>query len=116
MSNNSLVRLEETPVSIAQRELLKEREGKLVKILEAIRAVKETKCWSTLKVEIFDGLSSKLERELRDEARKVTPDPNKLNRIAGQLEWAERFSDLNKLDQRFQVELQGIRQRYGKTE
>ena len=94
---------------------LKEREGKTVRILESIREVRGSKAWSSLKSEVFDGLVSRLEREMKDEAKKDNPDPCKLNRIAGQLKWAEKFSDLSKLENVYKVELQGIRLQLGNT-
>ena len=97
--------------------ILREREGKLVKILDAIRGVMDTVEWTTLKEEIFDDLSTTLEKQISIEARKETPDTLKLNRLAGQLKWAEKFSDFKKLEQVFRTELNNIRQQlYGKTQ
>lgn len=119
--NNSKLAVEqvslssETPVDI--RPILREKEGELITILSAIQGVSETNEWSILKEKVFNGLTATLNREIQSEARKESPDVLKLNRLAGQLKWAEKYSDLSKLEQVFRTELSNIRkQLYGKTE
>ena len=95
-------------------EPFKEREAKLTKILEALREVSKTSAWSSLKSELFDELPASLEKQISVEAKKLNPDTNKLNRLTGELKWAERFSDLQKLEDSFRVELQSVRKQiYG---
>jgi phage terminase small subunit len=91
------------------RPKLREREATVVRIIEAIRGIKQSAEWSTLKSEIFDALTDRFSRELTEEAKKEQADPLKLNRIAGQLKWAERYSDLGKLEEQYLTELSGIR-------
>ena len=92
----------------------KEREQKLVRVIEALREVEKTHGWSSLKKELFDSLPDSLNKQINQEAKKLSPDINKLNRLAGELKWAEGFSDLKKLEETFKVELQSVRQRlYG---
>lgn len=94
-----------------------EHEAKLVRIVEAIGRMKELEAWSTLKTEIFDGLSTNLKRDLLTEAKKEDPNPNKLNRLAGELKWAEKFSNLDKFEESQRVELKAIRSRiHGKPD
>jgi hypothetical protein len=96
---------------------LRAEEGRILKIIEAIQVINRTQEWSTLKIEVFDSLPNILEKDLREEARKDNPDTQKLNRLSGQLKWAEKYSDLTKLENTYKVELQRIRlQLYGKTE
>lgn len=96
---------------------LQKGEGRLVKILDAIQGVKRSKEWSTLKEEVFDHLTDSLNKELSIEAKKEIPDTLKLNRLAGQLKWAEKYSDLKKMEDSFRLELTNIRiQLYGKKE
>ena len=103
---------EEHTVDIVPK--LKEREAELIKIIEAIQGVMKTADWSTLKSHIFDGVSSRLEKELREEAIKDTPDTLKLTKISGQLTWANRYSDLSKLETVYRTELIGLRKKiYG---
>lgn len=108
----------DTP-EIAQdvKEHLQAEEARLIKIIESLREVQRSKSWSSLKTEVFDNLVNSLERSLREEARKDEPNTNKLNRISGELKWAERFSNLGKLENEYQVQLQNVRLKlYGKTD
>lgn len=119
--NNSKLAIDSVPLELEEpkdnKPALREREQKLVNIIANLRRVSETLEWSSLKQEIFDGLVVTLEKELRNEAKKDAPDSGKLNRLAGQLKWAEKFSDLSKLEDVFRVELTNIRlMLYGKTE
>lgn len=104
---DSVTLREEVKVDVTP--LLREKEAKLVKIIEAIQEVSASGAWSTLKTEVFSNLVATLEKELQTEAKKDEPDSLKLNRLAGQLKWAEKYSDLSKLEQIFRVELSGIR-------
>lgn len=88
---------------------LQAEEARLVRILESLQGIEQSKEWSTLKTEVFDSLVNVLERELRAEAKKDNPEPNKLTRLSGELKWAERFSDLSKLEQGYKVQLQAVR-------
>lgn len=95
---------------------LKERESKVVRILEAIRELSDSGSWLVLKAEVFDDMTLSLEKAIKSEAEKENPDTNLLNRITGQLMWARRYSDLSKLESVFRVELKGLRQKlYGKA-
>lgn len=109
--NNSLVveNLEPATEDIAPQ--LNSQESKTLRIIEAIQEVKQTKAWSSLKEEVFDGLRLSLERELRAEAKKEDPDPKRLNRLSGELKWADKYSDLSKLEDSYRLELQRIRTR-----
>lgn len=117
--NNSFLYFE-TPVkekTVDVTPKLREREAELVKIIEALTEINKGKEWSTLKKYIFDGLVERLEKELKAEARKDGPDSNKLGKLSGQLLWAERYADLNKLIAQFRTELTNIRlQLHGKSE
>lgn len=96
---------------------LRAEEARLLRIVEALQAVNGSKEWSSLKTEVFDNLVNVLEKDLRTEAEKTDPNPSKLNRIMGKLEWARRYSDLHKFENEKRVELQNVRQQlYGKTE
>lgn len=93
------------------QEKVQEREASLVKQIAAIRDICESLSWSTLKTEVFDPLLTSLKRDLEEEAKKQDPNSNKLNRISGEIKWAERFSDLEKFESSLLVELQYIKTR-----
>lgn len=97
-------------------EALRERESKLVGIIDAIQGISSTREWSSLKEEVFDSLSERLTKELLAEAKKDTPDTLKLARISGQLIWSGKYSDLSRLENDFRIELNSIRLKlHGKT-
>lgn len=119
--NNSKLAIEK--VSLTQDEVvdntprLREKETELITILESLKGIQETKEWSTLKTKVFDGVTESLSREMTIEAKKENPDTLKLNRLAGQLKWAEKYSDLSKLENVFRLELTNVRKLlYGKTQ
>lgn len=112
---DSLSSLEESTTDVSPK--LREREGELVSIIDALQKVQQSPDWSTLKTKVFDSLPLTLEKELKEEAKKDDPDTLKLNRLAGQLKWAEKYSDLSKLEAIFRVELTRLRtQLYGQKE
>lgn len=106
---------EEKPEDLKPK--LQAEEARLVRIIEALQGIAQTKEWSTLKTEVFDNLVNVLEKDLKYEAKKESPEPTKLNRLAGELKWAEKYSDLLKLENIYRVQLQNIRLRQnGKTD
>lgn len=119
MNNSKLVidsiSLKEEEPKFDRAPELRQRETQLINIIDSLKKVQAMPEWSSLKTQVFDGLVTTLEKELRNEAKKDSPDSLKLNRLAGQLKWAEKFSDLSKLEQVFRVELQNLRKMlYGK--
>lgn len=95
--------------------ILRAEEARQVKIIEAIRGIQATKEWLILKELVFDSLVKSLEKELSLEAKKTSPSTNQLNRLSGELKWAERYADLGKLEDNYKVNLQNIRIKlYGK--
>ena len=114
MTNNSKLAMDSLPPleeeQVDTSEKLTELAAKNTRIVQAIKEVKQTNGWSTLKTEIFDSLVSLLTKELESEAKKDNPDVQKLSRIAGQLKWAEKYADLDKLEKVFTDELQRLKQ------
>ena len=102
-----LLELEEPQVNL---DGFKEREQKLVRIIESLSEIRQSKSWSSLKNELFDELPADLNKLISAEAKKSNPDIQRLNRLSGELKWAERFSDLKKLEETYRVELQNVRQ------
>ena len=110
--NNSSISLESTQsdeIRQKQREALSQEESRLIQIIEDLREIQATKAWSSLKTEVFDNLVNVLEKGMRTEAESDDPKPTKLNRIAGELKWARRFSDLSRFENEKKVELQRVR-------
>ena len=107
MNNSQVILPSEEP----RQEAVNERKAKLVRIIEALQSVSESSGWSSLKEEIFDDLVKRLRSRLFTEARKPSPDTNLLNRLSGELEWSEKFSDLTKLAEKYRTELVEINKR-----
>ena len=110
--NNSFLDIDEEEKITPQ---LRAEESRIVRILEAIKAISSTKEWQVLKTEVFDNLVNVLEKNIQSEAKKEEIKPAILNRLAGELKWAERYSDLSKLEQFYKIQLKSIRIKlYGK--
>lgn len=111
--NNSKLAIEAVSLSEESRPdikpQLREKEATLIRVIEAIQRVEKSPEWRTLKIELFDGLLASLEKELREEAKKETPNVLKLRNLAGQLKWADRYANLSKLEADKRNELTGIR-------
>ena len=119
--NNSKLVVENVPLQIEVEQdrspELRKRETELIRTIEALQEVSSSKAWSSLKTYVFDGLQESLTKEITAEARKENPDTLKLNRLSGELKWAERYADLKKLEQRLRLELTQVRSYlYGKTQ
>ena len=118
--NNSFLAVNsifDTEPIIDREPSFREKEGELMTILGALQKLQETKEWSTLKEKVFDSLTETLNKEILSEAKKENPDTLKLARLTGQLKWAEKYSDLTKLEGVFRQELTHIRKLlYGKTQ
>lgn len=111
MNNAKLVMdsypLTEEPVD--RQPHFREREGELVRIIDALQAIQQTAAWDTMRELVFEGMVSSLERQLSTEAKKDAPNTNVLARINGQLLWATKFADLGKLTSAFRQELLNVR-------
>ena len=110
--NNSQTTIENEP-----DERLTSEEAKTVRIIEALRDVQQSKGWNVLKETVFDRVASVLEKDIRSEVMSENLDPMKLNRLSGELKWAERYSDLSKLENHYKIQLNNIRLKlYGKKD
>lgn len=99
----------EPPKEFDRTPWLRQREGELIKIIEALDGVKESDYWKTLSTYIFDGLVESLDKRINTEAQKNDPDKQELARLTGQMVWAKKFSDLSKLKDIYRVELTNVR-------
>ena len=107
--NNSFLNIEPEPIPEQTKEWLRAEEARIVKVLEAVGAISSSKEWQVLKTEVFDNLVNILERDIQAEAKKEDVKPAVLNRLAGELKWAERYADLFKLEQYYKGLLKSIR-------
>lgn len=117
--NNSKLVSDSVNLNVEQAEdisvQLRDREEKLIRLLRAIQDVSVG--WSSLKDELFDPLVTSLEGQLLSEAKNQAPDPLRLNRLAGNLEMARRFADLQRVEAVYRNELTQIKKKlHGKND
>lgn len=86
-----------------------QREGVLVRLIEALGRIERSEDWSTLTSEVFDGVLESLEGRLSAEANKPLVDLPAIYRLQGQIQWAKKYADLAVLTNSYRLELQGIR-------
>lgn len=88
---------------------LKQREIKLVKILEAIDKVSNSSEWLTLKHEVFDGVVESLIKNRDTEVEKKPLNGPMIHSLNGQLAWAKKYSNLASLADIYKQELSNTR-------
>lgn len=103
MNNSQLPLPQEAEVD--RLPFLRQHEGQLVKIIETIGRIAASDDWRTLKDNVFDRLLESIERKMRLESEKKEIDTHELNRLQGQLSWAKKYSDFEKLSLAFRQEL-----------
>lgn len=89
--------------------LLREREAKLVRLIESFHALSESKEWSTLKEELFEGALQSIENRLKTEADKPEVSLPEIYRLQGERKWVKRYADPVSLVERYRIELAHIR-------
>ena len=110
MNNSLVIDIVDADEAIATKtEKLQQREGELVKIIEAIRAVEQSDGWSTLKEKVFDGVLESLQHRLTSEAQNSEIDNVEMYKLQGQIAWAKKYSHLDTLADAFRLELINVR-------
>jgi hypothetical protein len=89
--------------------ILRQKEGEIVKIIEAINGINISENWKTLERYIFEDLVISLERRLNQEANKGEINAPEVYRLQGQLLWARKYADLNKLSEIYRSELLNVK-------
>ena len=113
--NNSKIAIDNVSLSLDESdntEQLREREAVLVRIIEAIARVKDSEDWHTLKSLVFNSSVEKLERRLQAESERLKLDDSEMYRLQGQLIWARKYADLDKLADAYRLELSNLRKKY----
>lgn len=118
--NNSKIVLDEMSLSLEEpvdmTESIRLRQSELVKIIEAIERIEKSEEWSTLKSLIFDSTLESLEKRLRSESENLELDKPKINHLQGQIQWARKYANLQKLAETYRVELTNIKRLTQPTE
>lgn len=113
--NNSLI-IESVSLELEQpadkTELLRQKETELIQIIEALSKVIESREWAVLKDKIFDGVVESLERRLKTEIKKKPLNGPLIHSLNGQIEWAEKYSNLESLAHIYKQELTNVRNQF----
>src|SRR3990167_2245468 len=88
---------------------LQEQQGELAQLIEALNRVEASEDWRKLKELFLDEIVDKLERQLRDEARKEEVSLPKIYRLQGRIEWAKKYSNLKKFSDEKRLEIENIK-------
>lgn len=83
---------------------LRMQETELIEIISAIEAIKGSNYWVTLKDKVFDGVLESLNRRISDEK-----DEKEIFRLQGQIVWAQKYCDFDKLAEAYRNQLIIIR-------
>lgn len=105
--NNSYLTVESLPEELDVTPLKEERVGQLKVLVEAVRELKASNAWSTLKEEIY-GQIEHLERLQKQELSKQEFNTPELYRLQGRLIEAKTHS-LDALEQRWATELSSLK-------
>lgn len=111
--NNSRLAIEKVSLyseeTVDRTPELREQEAELLTVLNALTTVISSQEWGTLKMKLFDTVLENLTKDLLEESKKEIPDTGKLNRLTGQILWAEKYVDLQKLGEGLRLQLTQIR-------
>lgn len=110
--NNAFINADSPPEP--QFEAIKDRESKLVRTIQAIKAVSESREYSSLKTELFDPEVESLRKQIFAEAKKLPADPIVLAHLNGKYEMAKKYHDLTLYAKERQTELNNLRVKYGR--
>src|SRR3990167_7650819 len=107
LMNNSNIQIEKKEDS--RLSFLQEKQGELARLVEAINRVEANEDWQKLKELFLDRVVEKLERQLKDEAKKDEVSLPKLYRLQGQIEWAKKYTNLKKISDDKRLELENFK-------
>ena len=115
MNNSKIVfeNLEEKEDS--RLSFLQEKQGELARLIEAINRVEASEDWRKLRELLLDGIVEKLERQLKDEAKKDEVSLPKIYRLQGQIDWAKKYSNLKKISDEKRLEIENIKKQINET-
>lgn len=88
---------------------LRERQGELTRLLEAISNLSSSREWNVIKELVFDESAASIERQMLSECLAQKIDTDKLYKLQGKLEIAKRHSDTDRLADTLKNQLQDIK-------
>ena len=102
--NNSMVSVEFEEKKVDVNPLLRHQLQDLTDIIEAIQHIASSNYWKVLKDKVFDGILESLKKKLSNEKDQI-----EIYRLQGQIAWADKYADLDKLIEVYRKELQRVR-------
>lgn len=73
---------------------LVERQSEVIRVLAALKAIEDSREWSTLKDLVFEGRIETLEGQLKSESKKDLLDQTAIYRLQGRILEAKRLANL----------------------
>ena len=113
--NNSLLEIDFEVEPVIDTAKLRSKETDLVRIIEALTQVGESKEWAYLKEQIFEGVVEALKRERDSEVEKQPLNAPKIHNLNGQIKWAKKYLDLLSFASIYKQELVNIRKKLNAT-
>ena len=88
---------------------LRAKEANLMTIIESLKNIATNRDWMILQERIFNEVVENLEKRLLSEAKKRPLDEGEIYSLNGQLTWARKYADLNKMVKDYWNELTNVR-------
>lgn len=111
--NNSFIAIQNVSLELDKpvdnTVLFRQKETELIAIIEAINKVVENSDWQLLEDKIFSGVVASLESRLKTEIKKKPLNGPMIHSLNGQIEWAEKYTNLSKLADIYKLELINVR-------
>jgi methionine salvage enolase-phosphatase E1 len=106
--NNSRIAIEDVSLELEEpfdtQPILREQSTELLEIIEALDNITKSAYWKILQEKVWSGILTSLQRRIN-----IEKDTQEIARLQGQIVWAEKYTDLNKLTQVYRTKLQNIK-------
>jgi len=76
--------------------MLRERQTELVKLIEALSKLENSKEWETLKNLVFDKSLANIEKQILNTALAKKIDTDALYKLQGEWAWAKQYNDVGR--------------------
>lgn len=88
---------------------LRENQAELIRLLDALTKLDESKEWHVLRELVFDKSVGSIERQILNESLAKEVNLPKLYKLQGELEWAKRYSDIERFADTLKKQLKNIK-------
>lgn len=101
--------LDRIELSEETKALLREKQTELVKIIDALSKLENSKEWGILKDLIFDKALAGIERQILNIALAKDIDVNALYKLQGEWAWSKHYNDLRQFGEVLKKQLEDIK-------